>query len=146
DTLRSNADWLPANLGVLEPIIKPKGIDDVPIVTFTLYSERPDVGSDTLNRLAHSIEADLKHVAGTREVATTGGAGRAIQVLISPELVASAGVTVADLRNALASANMGMPLGDLLSGNQRVEIVAGDFLSNAQQVAELIVGVHDAKP
>ncbi|PKO57879.1 MAG: multidrug transporter AcrB, partial [Betaproteobacteria bacterium HGW-Betaproteobacteria-18] len=146
DTLRSNADWLPANLGVLDPIIKPKGIDDVPIVTFTLYSEREDVGSDALNRLAHSIEAELKHVAGTREVATVGGAGRAVQVLISPERMASAGVTVADLRNALASANMGMPLGDLLSGNQRVEIVAGDFLGNAQQVGELIVGVHNAKP
>jgi multidrug efflux pump subunit AcrB len=28
----SNQDWLPANLGTLQPIIKPKGIDDVPIV------------------------------------------------------------------------------------------------------------------
>ena len=146
DTLRSNADWLPANLGVLEPIIKPKGIDDVPIVTYTLYSERDDVGSDTLNRLAHSIEVDLKQVKGTREVATVGGAGRAVQVLISPERMAGAGVTVADLRNALRSANMGMPLGDLLGGNQRVEIVAGDFLANAQQVGELIVGAHAGRP
>lgn len=146
DTLRSNADWLPANLGVLEPIIKPKGIDDVPIVAFTLYSERDDTGSDALNRLAHSIEADLKHVAGTREVTTTGGAGRAVQVLISPERMVSAGVTVQDMRAALKSANMGMPVGDLLSGNRRVEIEAGQFLTNAQEVAELIVGVHNGKP
>lgn len=146
DTLRSNADWLPPDLGVLDPIIKPKGIDDVPIMTFTLYSERPDIGSDALNRLAHSIEADLKHVDGTREVETIGGAGRAIQVLISPERMVSSGVTVADVRTALSSANMGMPVGDLLSGNQRVEIVAGQFLTNAQDVGELIIGVHDAKP
>ena len=39
DTVNSNADWLPTGLGVLEPIIKPKGIDDVPIVTLTLYSK-----------------------------------------------------------------------------------------------------------
>ena len=38
DTVNSNADWLPRGLGVLEPIIKPKGIDDVPIVTLTLFS------------------------------------------------------------------------------------------------------------
>jgi multidrug efflux pump subunit AcrB len=28
-----------ADLGVLDPIIKPKGIDDVPIVTLTLFSK-----------------------------------------------------------------------------------------------------------
>ncbi|MES9888902.1 MAG: efflux RND transporter permease subunit, partial [Candidatus Sedimenticola sp. 6PFRAG1] len=34
----SNQDWLPRNLGVGQPIVKPKGIDDVPIVTATLWS------------------------------------------------------------------------------------------------------------
>ena len=38
DTLRDNSDWLPTNLGVQEPLVKPKGIDDVPIVTLTLHS------------------------------------------------------------------------------------------------------------
>src|SRR5512135_198649 len=41
DTINSNADWLPKGLGVLDPIIKPKGIDDVPIVTLTLHSANP---------------------------------------------------------------------------------------------------------
>ena len=41
DTVNANADWLPRGLGVLPPIIKPKGIDDVPIVALTLYSKRP---------------------------------------------------------------------------------------------------------
>jgi hypothetical protein len=38
DTVNANADWLPAGLGVAQPIVKPKGIDDVPIVTLTLFS------------------------------------------------------------------------------------------------------------
>src|SRR5512139_3367987 len=41
DTVNSNADWLPRGLGVLDPIIKLKGIDDVPIVTLTLFSRDP---------------------------------------------------------------------------------------------------------
>ena len=45
DTVNSNADWLPHGLGVLPPIIKPKGIDDVPIVTLTLFSRHPDIGA-----------------------------------------------------------------------------------------------------
>src|SRR6185369_12462542 len=60
DTVNSNANWLPRGLGVLDPIIKPKGIDDVPIVTLTLFSQRQDVGAYDLQRVAHSIEADIK--------------------------------------------------------------------------------------
>ena len=80
DTLRSNADWLPKSLGVLDPIIKPKGIDDVPIVTLTLYSTDPQTGAYDLERVAHSMEAEIKRVPGTREVQTTGGPGRAVIV------------------------------------------------------------------
>ena len=41
DTINVEPDWLPRDLGVAEPLIKPKGIDDVPIVTLTLWTRRP---------------------------------------------------------------------------------------------------------
>jgi hypothetical protein len=40
----SNQDWLPPNLGVGQPLIKPKGIDDVPIVGLTLWTTDPGAG------------------------------------------------------------------------------------------------------
>ena len=52
DSVNSNADWLPKGLGVLDPIIKPKGIDDVPIVTLTLFSKNPLAGPFDLERVA----------------------------------------------------------------------------------------------
>jgi multidrug efflux pump subunit AcrB len=146
DTLRTNTDWLPQNLGVLTPIIKPKSIDDVPIVTFTLYSDRNDMGSVQLTQLAHSLEAELKRVAGTREVTTFGASHRAVQVLINPERMSNAGVSANDLRMALQSANQGMPVGQLLNNNQRIEITAGDFFSQAKQVEDLVVGVDQGRP
>ena len=78
--------------------------------------------------MAHSIEADLKRVAGTREVTTIGGPGRAVLVEIDPARMAGAGVTVADLRQALQSANLGLPVGELLAGNRAVAVEAGPFL------------------
>jgi multidrug efflux pump subunit AcrB len=146
DTINSNADWLPKGLGVLDPIIKPKGIDDVPIVTLTLFSRNADTGAYALERVAHSIEADIKRVAGTREVTTVGGPGRALNVEIDPTRMASAGVTVADLRGALVSANLGMPVGELLGGNRTVAIEAGAFLRDAREFEDLVVGVHGGKP
>ncbi|MCB2023048.1 MAG: efflux RND transporter permease subunit, partial [Burkholderiaceae bacterium] len=146
DTVNSNADWLPRGLGVLAPIIKPKGIDDVPIVTLTLFSTNPQTGSYDLERVAHSIEEDLKRVPGTREVTTIGGPGRALRIEIDPARMAGSGITVPDLRATLLSANLGLPVGDLVTGNQSVAIESGPFLKDAREVGELVVGVHGGKP
>ncbi len=146
DTLRSNAEWLPRGLGVMEPIIKPKGIDDVPIVSLTLFNKSPSATPLELERVAHSIEAELKRVNGTREVQTIGGPGSAVMVRIDPVRMAGSGTTVNDLRNALQSANLGLPVGELIAGNKSVAIESGPFLEQAREVADLVVGVHAGKP
>jgi multidrug efflux pump subunit AcrB len=146
DTIRENADWLPRNLGLPEPLIKPKGIDDVPIVSLTLHGKNADVSAFDLERVAHSIEADIKRVPGTRDVVTIGGPRRAVLVQIDPQRMNGSGVTVHDLRMALQSANLGLPVGDLLGGNQSVAIEAGPHLSQASEVADLVVQVVQGKP
>ena len=144
DAVNANADWLPKGLGVLAPLVKPKGIDDVPIVGLTLYSKTASAAD--LLRVAHSIETDLKRVAGTREVRTIGGPGRAIMIEIDPARLSGSGTTVADLRSALQAANAGMPLGDLLSNNRAVALESGAFFENAQDLSDLVVGVRGGKP
>jgi multidrug efflux pump subunit AcrB len=146
DTIRENADWLPRNLGLPEPLIKPKGIDDVPIVSLTLHGKNADMSAFDLERVAHSIEADIKRVPGTRDVVTMGGPRRAVLVQIDPQRMNGSGVTVHDLRMALQSANLGLPVGDLLGGNQSVAIEAGPHLSQASEVADLVVQVVQGKP
>ena len=121
------------------------GIDDVPIVAVTLYHQNPDFGAYDLERIAHSIEAELKRVPGTREVKTIGGPGRVVRVDIEPERLSALGLTVNDLRLALKSANLGLPSGELISGNQSIQIEAGRFLNNAREVSELVVGVHQGR-
>jgi hypothetical protein len=39
DAVNSHADWLPLSLGALPPLIKPKGIEDVPVLAWTLWSK-----------------------------------------------------------------------------------------------------------
>jgi multidrug efflux pump subunit AcrB len=146
DTINANADWLPAGLGVGAPIVKLKGIDDVPIVAFTLYGTGADASAFDLERVAHSVEADLKRVRGTREVKTIGGPGRGVTVEIDPQRLAGAGVTVADLRTALLSANANAPLGELLGGDRAVALESGPFLRDADEVGQLVVGVQGGRP
>ncbi|WP_227869726.1 efflux RND transporter permease subunit [Undibacterium parvum] len=146
NTVHSNRDWLPANLGTLEPLIKPKGIDDVPIVSLTLWSKNTATGAYDLERVAQSIEADLKRVKGTREITTIGGPGRAVNIELDPARLAATSLTVMDLQGALASANLGLPSGELTAGNRSVAVDAGPFLRDAQAVGELVVGVKAGKP
>jgi multidrug efflux pump subunit AcrB len=146
DTLHSNRDWLPVGLGVGEPLVKPKGIDDVPILTATLYDRRAGSGALELERVAHAMEAELKRVAGTREVATVGGPHRAINIVLDAQALRAVGLTVGELSRSLQSANNGLPAGNLLSGGKSVAIDGGTVLTGADEVADLVVGVHGGRP
>jgi multidrug efflux pump subunit AcrB len=146
DTLHSNRDWLPVGLGVGEPLVKPKGIDDVPILTATLYDQRVGSGAFELERVAHAMEAELKRVPGTREVFTVGGPHRGINIVLNPQALRAVGLTVADLSRALQSANSGLPAGSLVTGGESVAIDGGTVLTGAEEVADLVVGVHGGRP
>ena len=146
DTVHSNADWLPRGLGVQPPLIKPKGIDDVPILTLALMGRARDMSALDLERIAQGIEIDLKRVPGTREVTTLGGPSRAIQVEIDPARLAEAGVTVAELRQALQSAHLGAPVGEVLTGTQSVAVESGPFIHRARDVEDLVVAVRAGVP
>ena len=103
----SHQDWLPQNLGVGEPIVKPKGIDDVPIVTITLWTEDPNRGAHELLQVAHALESELKRVHGTRDIYTIGGPDRVAHVLLDPQRMAGYGIDLEDLRRTLQAANAG---------------------------------------
>ncbi|EGI78208.1 acriflavin resistance protein [Hylemonella gracilis ATCC 19624] len=142
DTLRDHADWLPANLGALTPIVKPKGIDDVPIVSLTLFDRRPEASALDLERVAHAMEVELKRVKGTKDVRTLGGPGRAVRVQIDAARMAAAGVSVSDVRAVLLSANAGASVGELIAGNRTVALEAGPWLERAEDVGSLVVAAR----
>jgi multidrug efflux pump subunit AcrB len=142
----SNRDWLPANLGVGEPIIKPKGIDDVPIVTATLWSEEQSRGAYDLLRVAHAIEAELKRVPGTRDIYTIGGANRVVQVRLDPQKVSGYNLDLERIRNALMAGNRSQTAGSLVRDNLEVPVQAGVFMTSGEEVRTLVVGVHQGRP
>jgi multidrug efflux pump subunit AcrB len=142
----SNRDWLPPGAGVGQPLIKPKGIDDVPIVAGTLWSEDPDVTAADLLRIAHTMETELQRVPGTRDIETLGGPDRVVHVVFDPERLAGYGLALDDLRRALSSANASADAGRSVDRNREVLVQAGTFLMTPEEVADLVVGVRDGAP
>ncbi len=146
DTIQSHRDWVSPNLGVGEPIVKPVGIDDVPIVSLTLWTADPQRGAYELQQVAHAAEIELKRIKGTREVKTLGGPGRMVRVIMDAERLAAHNISAQDIRAALQVSNASQPSGSLVSGNSEVLVQTGTFLSSAADVKELVVGVFEGRP
>ena len=149
DVLNANQDWLPRELGTLTPIVKPKGIDDVPVVAVTLWSPQGLSGAE-LERVAYSVEAEIKRVPGTREVQTIGGPRRAVQVWLDPARLRERGVDLLSLKASLAAANVSMPSGAVARNSgaqaQMMQVETGEFLRSAKDVGDLLVGLHKGLP
>jgi multidrug efflux pump subunit AcrB len=146
DVVHSHADWLPPTLAVSQPIIKAKGIDDVPVVALTLWRDQTIGGGLELTQVAHAMEAELKRVPGTREVSVLGSTQRMVRVYFNVESLNAYQLTMQDVRAALQSANVSQNAGSLVQNNREVLVQTGSYLSNAAEVKQLVIGVSDGKP
>ncbi|MBK1703888.1 efflux RND transporter permease subunit [Halochromatium glycolicum] len=144
--VRSNEDWLPPNLGVGQPIIKPKGIDDVPILTATLWSKDETVGAYELGQVAHAIEQEIKRVPGTRDVYTVGEPRQVVRVVLDPQALAAHGIDLTDLRRSLQASNSIRDDIAIVDDNQEILVQAGTFLTSPDAIGELVVGLHGGRP
>ncbi|MBL8434684.1 MAG: efflux RND transporter permease subunit [Zoogloea sp.] len=146
DTIHSNQDWLSPQLGVQPPVVKPKGIDDVPVVALTLWTRDPARSAFELQQVGRAVELELKRVKGTRDVATIGGPGHVMRVLMDPGRMNAFGVTPQDLKGALLLANASQPSGTLTRDNREVLVQTGTYIASADDVRKLVVGVSGGKP
>jgi len=146
DTINAHSDWVSPHLGVGQPIIKPKGIDDVPIVALTFHSADADKSGFELQQVARAVEIELKRIAGTRDVVTIGGPGHVVRVLMDAERMAARGITAQDLKAALQVSNASQPAGSLVTANKEILVQTGTYLETAADVKRLVVGVFNKRP
>jgi multidrug efflux pump subunit AcrB len=140
--LQSNFDRIPR--GVSPPLIKPRSIDDVPILALTFHGEGYD--HLTLRRLAAQVDDAVKQVPLVAETTIIGGAKRQLRVLLDPTRLASRNLTAAEIVPMLTQANRQSVAGGITSNNRETIVETGDFLSDAQDVGNVVVGVSGGKP
>jgi multidrug efflux pump subunit AcrB len=146
DTVHSNRDWISPELGVGEPIVKPRAIDDIPIVALTFHTRDPAISAFELQQVARATETELKRVAGTRDISSIGGPGHMIRVLADADRLAAYRLTMQDLKAALQIANASQPSGTLVAANKEILVQTGTFISSVKDVMQLVVGVFNGKP
>ncbi|QYK11625.1 efflux RND transporter permease subunit [Shewanella rhizosphaerae] len=138
----SNKDKVASQAGVGEPQIKPRGIDDVPIVSLTLWSKDKAQSAEQLTHIAKGLESELKRIPGTREIYSVGSHEISLNVRIDPAKMSFYGLTYDDINRSLSSNNhVSMPV-SLVQDNQEIKVQTGQFLKSKQEVEQLVVAVY----
>ncbi len=142
DKLAAYRDVTPP--GVSNPIVKPKGIDDVPVVTLTLWSD--DVDDGNLRTLAFDVLQDLKEIPNTGQGFVVGGRTEQMRVEIMPERLSGFGIGLDQVANTIRTANNEINAGNIESGDTHFTVYSGTFLHNANDLGRLVVGLHNNMP
>ncbi|MBR9910015.1 MAG: efflux RND transporter permease subunit [Gammaproteobacteria bacterium] len=145
NVISANIGSVPRELGVLEPVVRSRDNDDVAVFSLALYARDDSVDLSALERIAHSVELELKRVSGTREVETIGGSGRAITITLDPVRLRAHNVTPDELQNVIRSVNSSSAAGSLLQANREWRVQAGKFIRDSADLENLVVKVNDGQ-
>ncbi|HTU01701.1 MAG TPA: efflux RND transporter permease subunit, partial [Candidatus Sulfotelmatobacter sp.] len=142
NTMYSNFDLIPP--GASQPLIKPRSIDNVPILALTLWSDTLD--GYTLRRVAAQLDDHIKQVTDVSETHIIGGDRRQVRVLLDPARLAAYRVGAGQVLGALSAANQEARAGSFTQGNREMLVDTGRFLGGADEVGRVVVTAPGGRP
>jgi len=140
--LMSNMDKLPP--GALQPLVKPKDINDVPIVTLTLWSE--DKTPYELRKIAKELCLQLKQIDNVSKTWIIGGDTRRFKVIIDRDKLKNYHLSLLQIAQAIKSANVKVNAGKITENNTEFPVEAGEFIKTIDDLKNIVVGVYRGKP
>ncbi|MBF0370356.1 MAG: efflux RND transporter permease subunit [Magnetococcales bacterium] len=142
DKLQSNMDKIPP--GVNQPLVKPKAVDDVPVVALTLWSN--DVDDGALRTLSLDVLQRLNEVKDSSQGFIIGGRSEQIRVEVYPERLSGFGISLDQIAQTIKTANSETGVGSVEASDLGFKVYTGAFLKNAQDISRLVVGTRHQSP
>ncbi len=140
--LQSAVDEMPA--GVMAPVVKPRTIDDVPVVAYTLWST--EASSSQLRQVADEVKVELTRHPRVAQVSVIGGQRRVVEVDFNREALASRNISILQVSSVLKSLNWRLPAGSTAISNSEVVVDVGQFLTDADEVGDVVVSSSNGRP
>ena len=140
--LYANFDKIPPS--VSQPLIKSRAIDDVPILTVTLWGK--DSTGEELRQIAAQLEEQIKQVPDVSETTIIGGQKRQIRIELDPARLNAFNLTPLEISQALQSQNTELASGALTQDNQSFLVRTRSFIRSAADAQGLVVAVANDQP
>jgi len=147
EKIRANFDRIP--VGIPEPLIVGRGINDVAVVVLTL-SPRPDAAARWTDKdlydLAEKLQAELVKTDNIGLTYISGGSPQQIRVEPDPEKLALFGVTLQQLVDKVRGANRSFQSGSVRDAGTMRKVAGGQTLAGIPDIGLLLVGTRDNRP
>jgi multidrug efflux pump subunit AcrB len=142
--LMSHYDIIPS--GVSQPLVKPRSIDDVPILTLALWSRDSRYSGYELRRIAAELSSELKKDQDVSEFTVIGGQRRQVLITIDPSRLKAYQISPQQIIGSIQKANFILPSGSFPSGNKELLVETGAFLKNSDEVGSVVVAAYNGRP
>ncbi len=147
DKVRANMDRIP--VGVPEPLIVGRGIDDVAILSLTL-SPKPEaadrITANDLTRIARELRTEVAKIPDVGLTYIVGEQSERLRVAPNPEKLALYGVTLQQLAGKVQGANTSFPAGLVRDAGEQIQLVVGETLRSPTEIGNLLLTTRDGRP
>lgn len=140
--LMKNMDRMPS--GVSMPLVKTRAIDDVPVLGFTLWSEK--YSDYELKQLGQALTNEIKKIPEVASINILGGRSRQVSVTLDKDKMTQSHVDFLSISKQIQQSNTQMLAGNLTRQDTVFSVDAGNFLSTAEEVGALIIGSNNGQP
>jgi len=137
-----NLDIVPPGASI--PVIKPREIDDVPIVTLTLVSRSGDVY--TARRVGEELVERLSKERDVSRSEIIGGQGRVLTIELDLDRMPAFNLAPNQILAAIRATNLNQTAGTFSLDDQRIEIETQGAVQTADDLKNLVVGVFEGTP
>ncbi|MBS0232821.1 MAG: efflux RND transporter permease subunit [Proteobacteria bacterium] len=147
EKVRANMDRIP--VGIPEPLIVSRRIDDVAIVVVTLAPTGAAASrwtSADLTRLAREVQIEVAKLPDVGLTYIVGDQPDEIRVEPDPEKLSLYGITLQQLTAKISGANRSFQLGTVREETQQRTLIAGQTLQTASEIGNLLITSRDGRP
>jgi len=130
--------------GATTPSIQLRSIDDVPVMSLTLWGTGYD--DVRLRAMARQLQEVLKEVPDVSTISVIGGRPRQISIELDPAALAVRHVDALAVQRALADSNVRTTGGDVVSGNRAWRVESGRWTESIDAIRNVIAGTSNGVP
>ncbi|MGK2914050.1 MAG: efflux RND transporter permease subunit, partial [Porticoccaceae bacterium] len=142
DVLAGHRDRLPD--GARDPVVRSMDVDNVPVVTITLTSDRYD--EFALKQLGDRMIDHLRGIGGVSNAYVQGGLDRAVRIELDPAKLAAYHLTWDQLRDVLRTTNLSAGLGNWVDDEREYTVLLSGSFALATELEGLVVGTWSQRP
>jgi multidrug efflux pump subunit AcrB len=128
----------------MQPMIKTRSINDVPMLGLTLWSENYD--DFQLRQIAEELSTEIERVQEVSITDVIGGRSREVRLTLDKDKLAENKIDPLKIMQMIKASNESSQSGEFISQDESILLTTGEFLKTKEDVENLVVGVNQNMP